>query len=335
MQNILAVTDDILLQKAIEIISLKNNKVKSVKTTSNAKNAIEICGCNNIDIVIVDIQMYSNIAIDIIKTIKNANPEISIFALSEFCTGSYIWRELKDFINDIIEKPITKTKVDKIINMYKVESDNVAKFQLDELLLLLNSNDFKELYNNIPRLNNDIYGENIKDSKTLVDIFTNIGNKVMETRSYHEDTENIFELFPINEVMISDKKTGEIWLSQIMEYMFRKKCIHRYNLLENIFIYIDNNIKNKITLNEITDSCSISQGYLSRIFREQLNVSVMDYIHIKKIYLAKVYFYFTTDSIAEVAFKLGYNESSYFSKVFKKYENVTVKQYKKDNKLEK
>ena len=25
---------------------------------------------------------------------------------------------------------------------------------------------------------------------------------------------------------------------------------------------------------------------------------------------------------------MGYNESSYFSKVFKKYENMTVKQYK-------
>ena len=56
----------------------------------------------------------------------------------------------------------------------------------------------------------------------------------------------------------------------------------------------------------------------------------------RKIYLAKGYFYFTDDSIAEVAFRLGYNESSYFSKVFKKvtgmspkeYENMTVKQYK-------
>lgn len=49
----------------------------------------------------------------------------------------------------------------------------------------------------------------------------------------------------------------------------------------------------------------------------------------RKLHLAKGYFYFTEDSIAEVAFRLGYNESSYFSKVFKKFENMTVKQYKK------
>lgn len=32
--------------------------------------------------------------------------------------------------------------------------------------------------------------------------------------------------------------------------------------------------------------------------------------------------------LLEVAFYLGYNESSYFSKVFKKFEKMTVKQYK-------
>lgn len=48
----------------------------------------------------------------------------------------------------------------------------------------------------------------------------------------------------------------------------------------------------------------------------------------KKMHLAKGYFYFTEDSIADVAFRLGYNESSYFSKVFKKYEKMTVKEYK-------
>ena len=46
------------------------------------------------------------------------------------------------------------------------------------------------------------------------------------------------------------------------------------------------------------------------------------------MHLAKGYFYFTEDSIADVAFRLGYNESSYFSKVFKKYEKMTVKEYK-------
>lgn len=328
MQNILVLTDDILLQKAIEIISSKNNKIKTFKATNNVAYAVQISSQYNV--VIVDMQI--DLAIDAIKTIKNENLEILIFAVAEFCTESYIWNELKEFISDIIERPVTKSKIDKIVNMYKIENESIAKIKIDELLMILSSDDFKKLSKFIPELIDEIYKIESKDSKRLVNVFTNIGDRIMEMRNYHGDVEDIFELFPINEIMILDKKTGEIWLSQVLEHMFKKKCVNRYPLLENIFIYIDNNIKNKITLNDITDNCSISQGYLSRIFREQLSVSVMDYIHMKKIYLAKVYFYFTTDSIAEVAFKLGYNESSYFSKVFKKYENITVKQYKIENK---
>lgn len=113
-----------------------------------------------------------------------------------------------------------------------------------------------------------------------------------------------------------------------MDYLFQQNSINRYPLLENIFIYIDNHIKEDIAINKIIDNCAISQGYLSRIFREQFQVSVTEYLHMKKMNLAKGYFYFTSDSIAEVAFRLGYNESSYFSKAFKKYEKMTVKQYK-------
>ncbi len=141
-------------------------------------------------------------------------------------------------------------------------------------------------------------------------------------------TAGIYELFPINEVLILDRKTSELWLFRVMDFLFQQNSIGRYPLLENIFIYIEKHIKEDITLNSIIENCAISQGYLSRIFREQFQVSVTEYLHMKKLHLAKGYFYFTEDSIAEVAFRLGYNESSYFSKVFKKFENMTVKQYK-------
>ena len=155
-----------------------------------------------------------------------------------------------------------------------------------------------------------------------------MGQNLLDTRSVYGDSGNISELFPINEVLIPDRKTSELWLFRVMDYLFRRNSIGRYPLLENIFIYIEKHIKEDITLNSIIENCAISQGYLSRIFREQFKVSVTEYLHMRKLHLAKGYFYFTEDSIAEVAFRLGYNESSYFSKVFKKFENMTVKQYK-------
>ena len=121
---------------------------------------------------------------------------------------------------------------------------------------------------------------------------------------------------------------GEFWLFQVTDRTFTNSAIKRYPLLENIFSYIESHIKEDLSLKTITQECVISQGYLSRIFKETLGVSVMDYLHMRKIYLAKAYFYYSDSSIADVAFNLGYNEGSYFSKVFKKYEGVTIREFR-------
>lgn len=169
-----------------------------------------------------------------------------------------------------------------------------------------------------------------KDSARLIKIFTYLGQNLLDGRNIYEDSRSIEEMFPINEGLILARKISELWLFRVMDYLFQQNSISRYPLLENIFLYIDKYIKEDISLNSIIENCAISQGYLSRIFREQFNVSVTEYIHMRKMHLAKGYFYFTEDSVAEIAFRLGYNESSYFSKVFKKYEKMTVKQYKNE-----
>ena len=54
----------------------------------------------------------------------------------------------------------------------------------------------------------------------------------------------------------------------------------------------------------------------------------MDYLHLRKIHVAKMRFANAGHSVSEVAFALGYSEAGYFSKVFKKYEHMTVQQYR-------
>jgi two-component system response regulator YesN len=99
------------------------------------------------------------------------------------------------------------------------------------------------------------------------------------------------------------------------------------NRLKNIFAYIENYIKPKnIDLKDAVKYCFMSQGHLSRAFMNSYQVSVMDYIHMKKISLAKAYFLLTEHSAPDIGDMIGYNERSYFGRVFKKYEKSTVQQ---------
>lgn len=154
-------------------------------------------------------------------------------------------------------------------------------------------------------------------------------NLINSVQLLNKKPKKLNELFPMEEDLGNEKRFLEFWLFKVMNYVFQQNSIKKYSILNDVFSYIENNIEEEIGLNEIINNCSVSQGYLSRIFKRQFNISVMEYLHMRKINMAKSYFCFTDLSITDVAFKLGYNESSYFSKVFKKYENTTVYKYKK------
>ena len=53
--------------------------------------------------------------------------------------------------------------------------------------------------------------------------------------------------------------------------------------MNKVFQYIENNKNNEISLSELAEEAGISSGYLSRIFKKYYKISVVDYIHLRKL----------------------------------------------------
>ncbi len=330
MYRVLIADDDILMREALKIMITKDEAFNVVQLAGSGENAVKACKEDAIDIVFMDMLMPGITGLEASRIIHQSNPEITIYILSSYAANVLIRSAASDVIKDVIEKPITWNCLKKILENYKTDHEDSILSQQEALASVLRRKDFREFYTGLSGIIDDIYEISGSDSVRLIKVFTYLGQNLLDTRNVYDESRNLGEMFPINEGLILERKTSELWLFRIMDYLFQQNSISRYPLLENIFLYIEKHIKEDITLNNIIENCSISQGYLSRIFREQLKVSVTEYLHMKKMHLAKGYFYFTEDSIAEVAFRLGYNESSYFSKVFKNYEKMTVKQYKNE-----
>lgn len=103
------------------------------------------------------------------------------------------------------------------------------------------------------------------------------------------------------------------------------------SLIENALRYIRENYQNSISLTEIADECNVSKVHLSRKFKEKTGVGLNEYMVIFRLKKAKE-FLLTRDkmSICEVAFHCGFNDSNYFSWLFKKTYGVTPSQYRKN-----
>lgn len=82
--------------------------------------------------------------------------------------------------------------------------------------------------------------------------------------------------------------------------------------------YIQKNITQAITLEEIAALCNLSTSSYKQKFRAQVGISPRNYINMEKIKIAKTLLD-SGYSITDTFMQLGFNTSSYFTKVFKKY----------------
>ncbi|MEA5083182.1 MAG: response regulator [Lachnospiraceae bacterium] len=329
MYRVLIVDDDPLMRKAFRVMLSKIEGFELVYEAMTGEEGVEYCNKNSVDIIFMDIIMPGISGIEASKQILTHYSNVSIYILSGYTNFYYAKEALKTQVKEYMSKPLSLEYLKTILLNYKTEHKGVAKDQLERLVAIINEKNFYKVYHGLSAIVEEIYVTAGADAAELKQSFSYLGQSIIDVLQFNEnERQNVGDLFPINVGMIFEKKVMELWLFQIVNYIFQRNSIQRYSCLKIVFEYIEEHIKEDIGLQEITENCAISQGYLSRVIREQFKISVMEYLHMRKLQLAKAYFIFFDESIGEVSFALGYNESSYFCKVFKKYEQMTVHQFK-------
>lgn len=83
----------------------------------------------------------------------------------------------------------------------------------------------------------------------------------------------------------------------------------------NIIEYINENLNREITINELSKIFSYDKTYIMKRFKRELNITIKEYINIKKI-LNSLEHYNYNNKILNIAFKSGYNSLEYYSEIF-------------------
>ena len=117
-----------------------------------------------------------------------------------------------------------------------------------------------------------------------------------------------------------------------LEHYF--KAVQKNDMIKNRLViqeikkFIRDNHDQSLTLDEISASVYLSPHYASRIFKENQNITIMDYVMKVKLEKAKKLLRNPRYQIDEIAEKLGYNDASYFSKVFRRKEGMSPTQFR-------
>lgn len=92
--------------------------------------------------------------------------------------------------------------------------------------------------------------------------------------------------------------------------------------------YIYSHINERITINKLADHTELSPSYLSRLFKQNLGISVSDYIREKKIEKAQNLLKYSDISLIEIANYLAFSSQSHFIQTFEKYVGLSPKKYR-------
>lgn len=99
--------------------------------------------------------------------------------------------------------------------------------------------------------------------------------------------------------------------------------------LSPIIAYIKANINNNINMKKLSDVACMSTTAFHRFFKRELGITPVEFILQEKIKMAKALLSGQNIHVNEVSYELGFEDSNYFIRLFKKHEGITPKQYQK------
>ncbi len=110
-------------------------------------------------------------------------------------------------------------------------------------------------------------------------------------------------------------------LSQPTSLLVKKAvaCLHQHYHEESL------------SRSQIAQAVGISQQHLDRIFRQEVGLSVNDYLNRLRIRRAQEYLVNTTDNVTLIAMRVGFNDAAYFTRVFRKLVGQSPSDFRKQN----
>lgn len=95
--------------------------------------------------------------------------------------------------------------------------------------------------------------------------------------------------------------------------------------------YIEEHYYENLMQVDVAQRVGISAGYLSTLFQKQLSIGFVDYLNEIRIEHACTYLRQSYLKTYEIAYKVGFKDEKYFSKVFKKIKGQSPSEYRRQN----
>lgn len=137
-------------------------------------------------------------------------------------------------------------------------------------------------------------------------------------------------LFPFSMSVYENKRE---MLQSLKEYSAELNALigemmSKSELVDNVVWYIEQHFREEISLGELAEHFFVVPAYLSRKFKERKKCTVMQYLENIRLRKARELLETSSLPISDIAQEVGYNDSNYFARSFRKVYGVSPREYR-------
>ena len=103
------------------------------------------------------------------------------------------------------------------------------------------------------------------------------------------------------------------------------------NKITETIYYISEHLDKELTVEHLASFCHLHPDYFSRLFKKQIGVRPLDYLHNRRIERAQVLLTTTNHTLQQIADMVGLASLSYFSRLFSKVAGKSPARYRKEH----
>lgn len=163
-------------------------------------------------------------------------------------------------------------------------------------------------------------------------LYTHIFSHIQSVLNLNNEKMPGYELLTKSELLIVWKYLYDYVSSQNGQAQIKLSLQDEHRVKQAI-LYIQEHYMEQITLDDISNSIMVSKSECCRCFKRTLNITPFEYLMQYRIAESTKRMYKKpTESISEVACSVGFNNTSYFNKIFKKIMHCTPTHYRNNMK---
>lgn len=356
MFKVMIVDDVEVLRRDVKRLKLWGEDSGFVITeeAKDGREALKKLEVNSIDLVITDIKMPNMDGIELLQNISEKKLCPFTVLLSDYTEYNYARQAFLHGAFDYLAKPVEEKELTKLLarikNQLNEKLQQEQKLQIlqgiaEEVLFIADDTEqvIVLIQNGAPKaasFSSDLINKigmyfNSNRTRTLLTLRNAMHEIIGKTLQTHDWIEMYVDVDSLKTVDYSSCKNQEEMkalamavLEKLITVINKLMGCHNNKIVKQACEYTLKHIDEDISVKKLSEKLFINKSYLSEIFKQQVGMTVLEYITMVKMERAKKLLQEGNLKNYQIAEILGFQDNEYFGRLFKKYTGVLPKDYR-------